>query len=99
MGTEIERKFLVSGDAWRGLGPAVEIRQGYLAREEKCAKKAGAWPTGVSARGTNEGAGEAKSVIAGECRPAPRVAASNAAQLLLAFWWSKTRDALSAATG
>ncbi len=36
MGTEIERKFLVSGDAWRGLGPAVEIRQGYLAREEKC---------------------------------------------------------------
>jgi len=33
MPTEIERKFLVVSDAWRGaaLGPAVALRQGYLA--------------------------------------------------------------------
>ena len=30
MGLEVERKFLVSGDAWRALGEAVSIRQGYL---------------------------------------------------------------------
>lgn len=31
MGREIERKFLVVGDAWRGLGTATPLRQGYLA--------------------------------------------------------------------
>ena len=30
MGTEIERKFLVVGEAWRGLAPGVMYRQGYL---------------------------------------------------------------------
>ena len=30
MGIEIERKFLVTSDAWRALGTAVRIRQGYL---------------------------------------------------------------------
>lgn len=30
MGIEIERKFLVTSDAWRPLGTAVRIRQGYL---------------------------------------------------------------------
>ena len=30
MGTEIERKFLVSDDGWRGLGTSSEFRQGYL---------------------------------------------------------------------
>ncbi len=30
MGQEIERKFLVTGDAWRTLGEPVCIRQGYL---------------------------------------------------------------------
>ncbi|MDI3293049.1 CYTH domain-containing protein [Janthinobacterium tructae] len=30
MGVEIERKFLLAGDAWRGLGQAVLLRQGYL---------------------------------------------------------------------
>ena len=30
MGTEIERKFLVRGDAWRALGRAAVYRQGYL---------------------------------------------------------------------
>ena len=33
MGTEIERKFLVTGDGWRaGGGPGAAIRQGYLSR-------------------------------------------------------------------
>ena len=27
---EIERKFLVKGDAWRGLAVPVRIRQGYV---------------------------------------------------------------------
>ena len=30
MAVEIERKFLVVDDAWRGLGPATTFRQGYL---------------------------------------------------------------------
>lgn len=30
MGVEIERKFLVTGDAWRKLGQPVLLRQGYL---------------------------------------------------------------------
>lgn len=30
MGVEIERKFLVTGDAWRTLGTPVLLRQGYL---------------------------------------------------------------------
>ena len=30
MGVEIERKFLLSGDAWRQLGEPVLLRQGYL---------------------------------------------------------------------
>ncbi len=30
MGTEIERKFLVTGDAWRTANPGVLYRQGYL---------------------------------------------------------------------
>jgi len=30
MGVEIERKFLVVGDGWRGAGSAVRITQGYL---------------------------------------------------------------------
>jgi len=31
MGREIERKFLVSGDGWRGRGRSASLRQGYLA--------------------------------------------------------------------
>jgi len=34
MPLEIERKFLVTGDTWRGLGRVVRIRQGYLASAE-----------------------------------------------------------------
>ena len=30
MGTEIERKYLVAGDAWRTLGEGMTFRQGYL---------------------------------------------------------------------
>jgi adenylate cyclase len=33
MATEIERKFLVRDDRWRGLGQAHRIRQGYLCRD------------------------------------------------------------------
>lgn len=33
MGVEIERKFLVEGDAWRTLGEATLLRQGYLSLE------------------------------------------------------------------
>jgi adenylate cyclase len=32
MGTEIERKFLVVGEAWRTLAQATHYRQGYLSR-------------------------------------------------------------------
>jgi adenylate cyclase len=34
MPVEIERKFLVRGDAWRGAGVGQRIRQGYLSRED-----------------------------------------------------------------
>ncbi|MGI6657676.1 MAG: CYTH domain-containing protein [Desulfobulbus sp.] len=30
MGTEIEHKFLLANDNWRGLAPGVDYRQGYL---------------------------------------------------------------------
>ena len=33
MGVEIERKFLVDGDAWRTLGEATLLRQGYLSAD------------------------------------------------------------------
>ncbi len=33
MGVEIERKFLVSGDAWREMGTPVLLRQGYLSSD------------------------------------------------------------------
>jgi len=33
MGVEIERKFLVGGDAWRTLGQATLLRQGYLSTD------------------------------------------------------------------
>ena len=33
MGVEIERKFLLQGDAWRALGVAVLLRQGYLSSD------------------------------------------------------------------
>jgi adenylate cyclase len=39
MGTEIERKFLVKGDGWRG-GAGVLYRQGYLSRAPRCTVRA-----------------------------------------------------------
>jgi adenylate cyclase len=33
MGIEIERKFLLAGDGWRGQGVATTMRQGYLAAD------------------------------------------------------------------
>jgi adenylate cyclase len=33
VGVEIERKFLVAGDAWRALGQPVLLRQGYLSSD------------------------------------------------------------------
>ena len=33
MGVEIERKFLVEGDAWRTLGKSTLLRQGYLSTD------------------------------------------------------------------
>ena len=33
MALEIERKFLVCGDAWRGLAEPVRMRQGYVPAE------------------------------------------------------------------
>jgi CYTH domain-containing protein len=33
MGIEIERKFLLKGDGWRGLGQPTLMRQGYLAAD------------------------------------------------------------------
>lgn len=36
MGTEIERKFLVTGDDWKS-APGMAIRQGYLCRSAACA--------------------------------------------------------------
>jgi len=33
MGVEIERKFLVEGDAWRTLGESTLLRQGYLSTD------------------------------------------------------------------
>ncbi len=35
MGTEIERKFLVRDDSWRGKGRGVMVRQGYLATDRE----------------------------------------------------------------
>ena len=35
MATEIERKFLVKDDSWRGLGPGSRYRQGYLSTDHE----------------------------------------------------------------
>ncbi len=35
MGIEIERKFLVKGDAWRSMGPGIPLIQGYLAGSDQ----------------------------------------------------------------
>jgi CYTH domain-containing protein len=35
MALEIERRFRVNGDSWRGLAPGVQYRQGYLSVEKE----------------------------------------------------------------
>jgi adenylate cyclase len=35
MGTEIERKFLLTSDEWRELGDGIEYRQGYLLSQQR----------------------------------------------------------------
>jgi len=35
VGVEIERKFLLAGDAWRALGEPVLLRQGYLSSDKE----------------------------------------------------------------
>lgn len=35
MGTEIERKFLLTGDAWRDMAVGIKYRQGYLGLDNK----------------------------------------------------------------
>jgi len=58
MGVEIERKFLLAGDAWRGLGLAVLLRQGYLssARERVVRVRIEGEQAMLTIKGANVGA-------------------------------------------
>ncbi|OHV97788.1 adenylate cyclase [Janthinobacterium lividum] len=58
MGVEIERKFLLQGNAWRGLGQAVLLRQGYLssARERVVRVRIEGEQAMLTIKGANVGA-------------------------------------------
>ena len=58
MGVEIERKFLLAGDAWRGLGQPVLLRQGYLssARERVVRVRIEGEQAMLTIKGANVGA-------------------------------------------
>ncbi|MGK5049986.1 CYTH domain-containing protein [Janthinobacterium sp. RB2P8] len=58
MGIEIERKFLLAGDAWRGLGQPVLLRQGYLssARERVVRVRIEGEQAMLTIKGANVGA-------------------------------------------
>ncbi|MCC7645955.1 MULTISPECIES: CYTH domain-containing protein [unclassified Janthinobacterium] len=58
MGVEIERKFLLAGDAWRGLGQVVLLRQGYLssARERVVRVRIEGEQAMLTIKGANVGA-------------------------------------------
>ena len=58
MGVEIERKFLLAGDDWRGLGQAVLLRQGYLssARERVVRVRIEGEQAMLTIKGANVGA-------------------------------------------
>ncbi|MFA6070934.1 MAG: CYTH domain-containing protein [Janthinobacterium sp.] len=58
MGVEIERKFLLQGNAWRGLGQAVLLRQGYLssARERAVRVRIEGEQAMLTIKGANVGA-------------------------------------------
>ena len=57
MAREIERKFLVTGDAWRGQGPGTRYRQGYLSTDaERTVRVRTAGGTGfITVKGLTEG--------------------------------------------
>jgi adenylate cyclase len=56
MGMEIERKFLVRGDAWRG-GEGVRLRQGYITLDEDRSVRVRRTPHGgyLTIKGTTRG--------------------------------------------
>lgn len=58
MGIEIERKFLLASDAWRGLGQSVLLRQGYLssARERVVRVRIEGEQAMLTIKGANVGA-------------------------------------------
>ncbi|MGK5080860.1 CYTH domain-containing protein [Janthinobacterium sp. HLX7-2] len=58
MGIEIERKFLLAGDAWRTLGQPVLLRQGYLssARERVVRVRIEGGQAMLTIKGANVGA-------------------------------------------
>ncbi|MBE3025171.1 CYTH domain-containing protein [Janthinobacterium sp. BJB1] len=58
MGIEIERKFLLASDAWRGLGQPVLLRQGYLssARERVVRVRIEGEQAMLTIKGANVGA-------------------------------------------
>jgi adenylate cyclase len=58
MGIEIERKFLLASDAWRGLGQPVLLRQGYLssARERVVRVRIEGGQAMLTIKGANVGA-------------------------------------------
>lgn len=58
MGVEIERKFLLAGGAWRGLGQSVLLRQGYLssARERVVRVRIEGEQAMLTIKGANVGA-------------------------------------------
>jgi CYTH domain-containing protein len=85
MATEIERKFLIHEDAWRGLAPSpgVHIRQGYLSSvKERTVRIRIADLRGfITVKGTTRGAtrnefeyeipyGDAVTMLDGLCEPA-----------------------------
>jgi adenylate cyclase len=62
MGKEIERKFLVKGDAWRGLAPGKKYRQGYLSTvKERTVRVRTAGDHGyITVKGVSTGASRAE---------------------------------------
>jgi len=57
MGIEIERKFLVTSDAWRQ-GTGIRVRQGYISLDEKRSVRVRSTPVGayLTIKGTSRGA-------------------------------------------
>lgn len=62
MGTEIERKFLTSGDAWRALAPGIPYRQGYLSSvtERTVRIRTGGGRAFLTVKGPSQGATRAE---------------------------------------